>query len=115
MHSETEDPKPLDLEWRPRAHLDRESIAIYLGVERGTQQAALQAIEKIDAAIERARLFPNAGGRPYFERLDHHDYRTALAKPYVILYRFNNTTLTVYRIMHQRQNIDTYAMVALAE
>ena len=115
MNSETEDPKPLDLEWRPRAHLDRESIAIYLGFERRTPQTALQTIEKIDAAIERARLFPDAGGRPHFERLDHHDYRTVLAKPYIIFYRFNSTTLTMYRIMHQRQEIDTYAMVELAE
>ncbi len=53
----------LELAWRPRAHLDRESIAIYLGLECKNPQAALAAIQRIDAAIEHARSFPDAGGR----------------------------------------------------
>ena len=52
----------LDLAWRPRAQLDRESIAIYLGLERGMPQAALDAIKGIDAALETVRTFPDAGG-----------------------------------------------------
>lgn len=106
-------PLPLNLVWRPRAHLDRESIAIYLGVERHAPQRALQAIERIDSAIERVRLFPDSGGRLRYDRLDHMDYRTVLADPYIVIYRYDAETLTVYRILHQRQDIDTYAMVDL--
>ena len=95
----------LDLAWRPRAQLDRESIAIYLGLERGMPQAALDAIKDIDAALETVRTFPDAGGHL------EHEYRTTLAGPYIIYYRYNATTLTVYRIMHQRQSIDTYSLI----
>ena len=51
-----------ELRWRPRAHLDRESIALYLGMECSAPQAALDAIRKIDAAIERVRALPDHGG-----------------------------------------------------
>lgn len=106
---------PLALVWRPRAHLDRESIALYLGIERHAPTSALNAIRKIDSALEHVCLFPDAGGRFRSERLAHKEYRTALAGPYIIFYRYNQETLTVYRILHQRQGMDTYAMVMLDE
>ena len=91
----------LDLAWRPRAHLDRESIAIYLGVECGNPPAAL-------AAVQRARALPDAGGRFRMEGLDAKECRTVHANPYTVYYRFDDTTLTVYRVLHHRQSIDTY-------
>lgn len=103
----------LDLEWRPRAHLDRESIAIYLAVEQSSPQAALATIQKIDAAIERIRTFPESGKRFQVEGLDHHDYRTVLAGKYIILYRHSKSKVTICRIIHQRRDIDTYTLVDL--
>ncbi len=38
-----------------------------------------------------------------------------LASPYTVYYRCDDTALTVYRILHQRQDIDTYAFVDLPE
>ncbi len=70
----------LDLAWRPRAQLDRESIAIYLGLERGMPQAALDAIKGIDAALETVRTFPDVGGHFTDDHLEH-EYRTTLAGP----------------------------------
>ena len=75
----------LDLAWRPRAHLDRESIAIYLGVECGNPPAALAAVQCIDAAVERARALPDAGGRFRMEGLDAKECRTVHANPYTCL------------------------------
>ena len=103
----------LDLAWRPRAHLDRESIAIHLGLERKAPQAALDAMRRIDDAIERVRTFPDSGGRVRLDTLRRTEYRTVLASPYTVYYRFDEKTLTVYRILHQCQNIDTYALVDL--
>lgn len=100
----------LDIEWRPRAHLDRESIAIYLGMERGAPQAALDAIRAIDEALETVRRFPDSGGHFTDDHLEH-EYRTTLAGSWRIFYRYNTQVLTVYRIMHQRQNIDTYSLI----
>ena len=100
----------LDLAWRPRAHLDRESIALYLGHERQSPQAALETIRRIDAVIERIRAFPDSGGRFAMPGLPGRDYRTAQANPYTVYYRYDAATLTVYRILHQRQDIDTYTL-----
>ena len=49
--------------------------------------------------------------KPYEPFRTPHEYRTTLAGPYIIYYRYNATTLTVYRIMHQRQSIDTYSLI----
>ena len=81
-----------------------------LGLERGMPQAALDAIKGIDAALETVRTFPDVGGHFTDDHLEH-EYRTTLAGPYIIYYRYNATTLTVYRIMHQRQSIDTYSLI----
>ena len=89
----------LDLAWRPRAHLDRESIAIHLGLERKAPQAALDAMRRIDDAIERVRTFPDSGGRVRLDPLRRTEYRTVLASPYTVYYRFDEKTLTVYRIL----------------
>ncbi len=102
----------LDLRWRPRAHLDRESIAIYLGIERHSPQAAFDAIRRIDEAISFVREFPDAGGRYRRDELQY-EYRTALANPYTIYYRFDDKALTIYRILHQHQDLDTYALISL--
>lgn len=104
----------LKLVWRPRAHLDRESIALYLGYECQAPQSALNAIRSIDAAIERVRQFPDSGGRFSMQGLQSREYRTAQATPYTVYYRYDDTTLTVYRILHHRQNIDTYDLIDFA-
>lgn len=101
----------LDLLWRPRAHLDRESIAIYLGLECGNPDAALAVMRRIDAALERARAFPDSGGHLRIEGLAHDDYRKAYADPYVVVYRFDVAAVMVYRILHQRQSLDAYSLV----
>lgn len=101
----------LKLAWRPRAQLDRESIALYLGYECGNPQAALNAMADIDAALERVRMLPDSGGRFSMDELRHREYRTVIAGRYIVFYRFDETTLTVYRVVHQRQNIDTYTLI----
>lgn len=99
----------LDLVWRPRAHLDRQSIAIYLAVECDAPQAALAAMNSIDAALDLARRFPDAGGHFHHDNLER-EYRSVHAGAYTIYYRFDKAKLVVYRILHQRQDIDTYTL-----
>ena len=105
----------LNLAWRPRAHLDRESIAIYLGLECGNPSAALVAVQRIDAAIERVRALPDTGGRFRMEGLDAKEYRTVHTSPYTVYYRFDEATLSVCRVLHQRQDMNTYALVELPD
>lgn len=103
-----------ELLWRPRAKLDIESIALYLGFERRSPQAAQKAVRSIDATIARIRQFPDSGGRLALEGLVH-EYRTAHANPYTVFYRFDDEAVTIYRILHQRQDIDARAIVDLAD
>lgn len=100
------------LQWRPRANLDRKSIAIYLGVECDNPKAALKAIKSIDETIERIRQFPQIGKRFRHERLAN-EYRMVQASPYIIFYRIVDNSIMIYRILHQRQNIDDYEFVGL--
>lgn len=101
------------LAWRPRAQLDRESIAIYLGVESGNPQAALRAIKDIDETIGRIRELPEIGTPVHHDLLRNKNYRKAYASPYAIYYRFDSKTLTIYRVVHQRKEIDIYTLVDL--
>ncbi len=112
MAEQENDRKPLKLEWRPRANLDRQSIASYLGIEYGSPDAAVKAIASIDEAIEQIRLFPQIGKRFRHERLAN-EYRMVQASPYTVFYRIDGGTIVIYRILHQRQNIDEYGLVDL--
>lgn len=100
----------LESELSPRAELDMESIAIFLGNERKNPQAALEAIYKIEMAIDLVCEFPDMGGRVHRDELDN-EYRTIPADPYIIYYRFDEKMLTVCRVIHQRQDIDVYTLV----
>ena len=101
----------LEVVWRPRAQLDRESIALYLGFELGNPEAALASMRAIDDALDRLRRFPESGGCVFVDGLAHSDYRKAHANPYTLFYRFDESKLTVYRIVHQRQDFDVYSLV----
>ena len=101
-----------DCVFRPRAQLDLESIAIFLGVERKSPQAALDAIGKIEKAIDLARDLPDIGGHLRIDGLEH-EYRTIPADPYMVYYRYDAEAITVYRVLHQRQGIDVYTLVDL--
>lgn len=102
----------LDVDLRPRAELDIESIQIFLAHERRRPQAAIDAVTKIYKAIELIRDFPDMGGRVHRDELDN-EYRTIPADPYMIYYRYDAKKLTVYRVIHQRQDIDVYTLVDL--
>ncbi|WP_314039741.1 type II toxin-antitoxin system RelE/ParE family toxin [Slackia exigua] len=104
-----------EVEWRPRAQLDRESIAIYLGLECKNPQAALSTIRMIDDAIRQVQAFPDMGRRVILEDAAHHDYRRVLNGMYAVYYRFDSKRIVVYRILHQRRDIADYSFVDLDE
>ena len=101
----------LDVEWRPRAHLDRESIAVYIGIECGNPQTALLVIQDIDSAIERIREFPEIGRIFRDDVLEHREYRMVKADKYMIYYRLIEEKIVIYRILHQRRDIDTFTLI----
>ena len=76
-------------------------------------EAVLDTIRNIDAAIDCARSFPDSEGRFQMEELRHTEYRTIHANPHTAYCRFDETTLTAYRMLHQKQEIDAYSLVDL--
>lgn len=104
-----------EVEWRPRAQFDRESIAIYLGLECKNPQAALSTIQMIDDAIRQVQAFPNMGRRVVIEDTVHHDYRRVLAGMYAVYYRFDSKRIVIYRVLHRRKDIADCSFADLDE
>ena len=48
-----------------------------------------------------------------YPRQGRSGYRTALLRPHTIYYRFDQETLTVYRILHQRKDMDGYTFLGI--
>ncbi len=100
-----------EIKWRPRANLDRQSIAIFIGIERGNPPAALRVMQEIDKALELARSFPESGRAIAIEGPTHKDYRRVLVGNYMVFYRFDESAVTVYRVLHQRHDIDAATLI----
>lgn len=81
----------LEEEWSQRAELDIQSIVIFLAVECKNLQAARKAEEKILAAIDMLKEFPDMGGTLKDDSLKR-SYRTMLVHPYAIYYTYDEKT-----------------------
>lgn len=97
--------------YRPRASFDLESIVIYVGEVLGMHQSAKRlfhdVVEEVNALCDMPHI-----GRPFFdEALERKNYRTHLVGQHRIFYSFDKETLTVWRIVHTRQDIDDYALI----
>ena len=95
---------------RQRAQLDIESIYIYLALEAGAPRAAHETIDALYAAFERIADMPESGMRFASDDLDR-EYRRTLVRNYWVYYTFDSTTLTIWRVFHTRQDIDTMTLV----
>lgn len=104
----------LRLVWRPRAQVDRESIALYLGFECGNPQAAHKIISEIDKALEQACDLPEIGKPFLHNALERYGYRQLIVGSYTVFYTHDENELTVRRVLHQHRSIDDYALMDLA-
>lgn len=101
--------------YRPRAKFDLESIAIFLGEVCSNPGAARTTYNAIKEAVDRLAVMPTIG-RPFIdETLTRRAYRSWLVGNYRVFYSFDETTLTVWRVIHNRQDIDDYAFVEWRE
>ena len=97
---------------RPRAQLDLESIFVHIAVTLGSPMAAQGILDELFDSFERAAEMPTLGMAFSSEDLAR-DYRRILVKNYWVYYDFDDERLTVWRIFHTRQDIDTYTLVGL--
>lgn len=98
--------------YRPRATFDIESIVIYLGQVQGAPKAARRVYGEIKASIQEMAKMPTLG-HPFVDDALSQKYRTWLVGNYRIFFTYNDERLTVWRVLHTRQDIDDYALVGL--
>ena len=102
----------LNIEFRPRAQLDLESIYIHIAVVLGAPQAANKQLEKLYEAVELLAKFPDLGKRLEDGELSR-PYRQFLCGSHWMLYAHSENTLTIWRIIHTSQDIDDYTYLDL--
>lgn len=101
--------------YRPRAAFDLESIVIYIGEVRGNRTAARQIYASIKKEVEELTAMPTLG-RPFLDdALGRQDFRSWLAGSYRVFYTFDDEALTVWRVIHTRQDIDDFALIDWGE
>ena len=97
--------------YRPRAAHDLESILVYLGEVQKAPQAARDLYSEIETAIDLLCETPEPGRRFADKTLVHDDYRSWLVGSYRIFYSYDSELLTIWRIIHTRQDRDGYSIV----
>ncbi len=98
-------------ELRPRAAYDIESIVTYISMILASPRAAeawygefRQKVELLCAQPETGRIFED-------DRLHMKECRTTLVGNYRLFYTSNAATLTIWRVLHIKQDIDQYALI----
>ena len=102
----------LDVELRPRAQLDLESIYIHIAVVLGSPHAANKLLEKLYEAFERLAEFPDLGRNLEDDELSR-PYRRFLCESYWVCCTYDATTLTIWRVFHTSQDIEDYTNMGL--
>lgn len=100
----------LEVEIRPRAQLDLESIYIHIAVVLASPQTAADTVEAIYQAIERVADLPDLGAPFESGRLSR-PYRRTLAKNHWVYYSTEGERLTIWRIFHTRQDVDDSTLI----
>ena len=103
------------VDYRPRAAYDIESIVVYVGQILGSPRAAKDWYDQLMSTLDSLADLPTLGKRFDDELLSHHDMRTFRVGQYRLFYAFDERTLTVWRVLHTRQDIDDYAIMTLKD
>lgn len=100
--------------YRPRAAFDIESIVLYVGEVLKSPQAAKRLYESLRDKVHELCEMPTIG-RVFRDELLGRQYRCALFENYRIFYSYDEAELTVWRVVHTRQDIDDFALIAWEE
>lgn len=110
-----EERAPLQPQWRPRALCDIESAVAYLGQVLENPLAAKALYERVRDQVDLLCRFPDMG-KPFADALlEGRGYRTFLVDQYRLFYTHDDKTLTTWRLVHTRRDIDDYALVGLSD
>ncbi|MEC4184017.1 type II toxin-antitoxin system RelE/ParE family toxin [Adlercreutzia sp. R21] len=97
--------------YRPRAAFDLESIIIYVGEVCRNPAAARQIYTSIKTEVQELCAMPTLG-RPFIDdSLSRRNFRSWLVGNYRVFYTYDEDFLTVWRVIHSRQDIDDFAFI----
>ncbi len=100
-------------ELRPRAAYDIESIVTYISFVLDSPTAAEGWYAELRKKMDLLCVQPEIGRVFEDDRLQIKERRTTLVGDYRLFYSFDATTLTVWRVLHTKQEIDDYALMDL--
>lgn len=91
-----------------KADADLDNIVQYIAVELANPQAASEFLDKLQAAIEETRSFPESGAPVVNEYLPDTAVRKKLVGNYILYYLPDSAKRTIYvlRIVYGRRNMD---------
>ncbi len=91
-----------DVELLPAAYADLDEIFDYIMVEN--PQAAARILDEITQALRRLEDFPDSGKPLLDQPLKKFNFRMVIVEPYLAFYRFIDSKVYVYRILHGARN-----------
>lgn len=91
-----------------KADADLDDIVKYIAVELANPKAASDFMDKLQEAIEEARMFPESGSLVSNEYLPDAEVRKKPVGNYIMYYLPSSTQQTIYilRIVYGRRNMD---------
>ncbi len=101
-------------QYRPRAAFDLESITIYVGEVLKSPKSARSLYIGIREKVMDLCRMPTTE-RVFRDDLLGREYRYFPHENYRIFYSYDEETLTVWRIVHTRQDIDDFALIVWDE
>ena len=97
--------------YRPRAALDIESAVIYVAEVLGNPQVARRIYNALMEGVSRLSDMPTLGKAFGDVALHGAGYRSFLVENYRVFYTYDEDTLTVWRVVHTRRDIDAFEFV----
>lgn len=91
-----------------KAERDLEDIVHYIAVELANKTVASDFMDKLQAAIEEAKVFPASGSLAVNEFLPNMGIRKKLINNYLMYYLpdFEEKRINILRIAYGRRNVD---------
>lgn len=93
----------LKLRINPLVAVDLKGIRDYIAEDN--EEYARKTIEDIYVKFENIRVFPGIGTNLSKKVSFHTDYKYAVWKDYVILYKVGNEYVEIYRVLNRYQDI----------
>jgi toxin ParE1/3/4 len=80
-------------------------IIYYIADDSGSVEIALEYLDKIEAAINRLREFPQSGSIPRYSILKKQGYRVVIAERHLVFYKIkeDNKLVIIYAIVDGRR------------